>query len=332
MKTMKTILAVSMAMVGGALFFGCSSSDSGSDACGHYYDVSASRAEKCGLRTQGDKARWGQVCSSLMGLNGSGINAEWLNTCANALESADCGTTDISECEEPVGTLKTNDTCYADIQCESGACDGTEYEKDGSLSCGTCEKKGSGSSSSSVKKVGEACVEISGTTTRTYQCVKGAYCLVDGTSATCKAQLKNGKACSTSNECESGRCHDSKCTARAKAGDACESSSECDVALGCEDGECTKYTYGDPGDECDVDAKLCKEGFCAFDLTASSGKGKCPTILEDGKSCDSKDTTEQCKTYSRCINGECTFPYASLECKENGASTNSTDDTGASGK
>lgn len=330
---MKTIFVAMAAAIGGALFFGCSSSDGGADSCGHFYDVSAARAERCGFQPAGEKARWVQVCSASMTLSGSGLSATWLDACASATEAADCDTKDISECEEPAGTLAENDSCVLGSQCESGDCNSVKFEDDGTLTCGTCEKKkDSADASSSVKEIGDTCIELSGTTSRTFECAEGAYCDIE--TQKCVAQLKDGKYCASSAACKSGRCAEGKCTARAEAGEACDLSSECASGLGCEDGECAKYTYGDPGDDCDYDTKRCKKGYCSIGLSSSSGKGSCPAILEDGKACDDKDSSSQCETYSRCINGECKFVYGgSLECQEPGSSkksSSSTDDTGTS--
>ena len=44
----------------------------------------------------------------------------------------------------------------------------------------------------------------------TNQCVAGAYC--DANSGTCKTQIANGSACSTSQECASGNCNNGKCS------------------------------------------------------------------------------------------------------------------------
>ncbi len=338
---MKLQIAALIGIFGALSFGGCSSKSSGSaDICARAYDVMASRAEQCGSRPPGDKDRYLATCQAQLDLPGSGVTAEWADTCFSAQEKADCGSSDVPECEEQKGDVADGEACSSDIQCASGDCNNVDFADDGTITCGTCDKSKSSSSSSAsptVKEEGETCLVVSETSTKYEDCAEGLYCDTLDTKE-CKALIANGKACESPSSCESGRCSKGKCADKGDVGDSCEIASggysyDCRSGLGCDpdSSKCAAKTYADPGEDCDGILVDCLKGYCDSTSTLDPKTetyvttGTCSKVLKDGASCDSSNISSQtCDDYARCVGGKCRL-LDSLVCVDGAGS--GTDDT-----
>lgn len=341
---MKRQVFVMLGVLGAFSFAGCSSSsDSNSDICSRAYDATAEYLKRCGGNPPGDKARYLTTCQAQLNLPGISITSEWADKCFSAQAAAECGT-DVSECEDPVGTLEDDAACSSDLQCAGGDCSGTDLDKDGTLTCGTCKKakKSDSTEPSDTKKEDEECLVQEGTTSSYKPCEKGLYCdILD--SKTCQPLLANGKACSSSIACKSGRCSEGKCASVGEEGDTCggngiSSGGECGPGLGCDPKKlkCVARKYADEGEDCDNSLTFCTKGSCngTSELDPETNQyvttGTCPKVLKDGASCDTEDRSETCDDYASCLNGKCVL-RDSFACVEDTSSKSSDSDTNTSG-
>src|SRR5262249_46342712 len=107
--------------------------------------------------------------------------------------------------------------------------------------------------------------------TASKRCKTGLYC--DFTTTLCAQQKAAGTACTVTQECVSG--------------------------LLCDQGSktCVKETYAPAGQPCGGGGS-CEVGACPM-------TGGCPTIIADGKPCDTNNKAESCDLFSSCVQGVC---------------------------
>src|SRR5262249_13488341 len=138
-------------------------------------------------------------------------------------------------------------------------------------------------------------------------CVQGTEC--DGTqgSQTCTAITYGGAGAScgsSSKRCNTGTYCDfsaMQCAQQKAAGAACMSTQECAKGLLCDPASmtCGKETFVQAGQPCGGGV-TCEVGSCPM-------TGVCPTIIADGKPCDTSNKAETCDVFSSCDQGVCKF-------------------------
>ncbi len=332
------LLATSLLAV---LVVACSSSSSSGDSCGAFFDSTTAYTQACSSSSSGktkDKARFLQTCQLSLAAPGTSLTPAAVDACAAAYRSAaaSCTSADVEKaCSTAPGALADGAACGGSEQCAStyckkesssssttetgcgkcaatvalgAACDaakdrcvrGSSCKTTGTSTTGTC------TASTSATKVpeGGACVSETGSFS---SCDAGLRC--DFPTKKCAKLVASGEACLATSDCQKGlACVGNRCGAKVAVGGTCATSSDCVNGAACDaTKKCAAYTFGAPGDACDLGTKQCAKGSCTGVTVGTSGvtPGKCPTIIADGQPCDTKSETARCDEYASCIGGKC---------------------------
>lgn len=273
-----------------------------------------------------DEARMKALCLSGLTLNGTGLTAQHLGPCGNALKDLSCDAPvgETEACRPPPGKFAPGAACWEDEQCSTTHCKGASGSTCGvctarlavGSTCGPQDECAVGASCLSGKCVAEVksaagggCDEL-----KNESCQAGLYC--DSTARTCKPYVTEGGACSAELRCARElRCDSTsnKCVKQVLAaeGQACGADAvRCQTGLGCDPttSKCVKVTMVAPGGDCSGTFTRCTEGRCI------EGTNKCPMVVADGGACTEDSSTEICAFGADCIDGKCLLP-AQVVCK-----------------
>ncbi|MBX3224089.1 MAG: hypothetical protein KF795_26475 [Labilithrix sp.] len=211
---------------------------------------------------ESDRSSFVAFCVARGKRAGSGYDAAFLKSCAQAMKAAPCGdNTDIVvACWEPKGELARGARCATDDQCADGYCRLPKGASEGS-SCGACDTPiwdGEPCGAQGTKcPAGEVCwgyyagcvplrslersssCNYSDGSSRSFSCGPARFCTPDGSCAPMTV-AKIGQSCADyeSTTCEDGAdCENGTCRSGAKLGESCDDRPcrdwlRCDAATG----------------------------------------------------------------------------------------------------
>jgi hypothetical protein len=318
---------------------GCTSTTaSNEEACDKYFNAAFS--DRCSSGSVSSErrgqiqTRFRDVCKKGLAAPGTGLTADYLDKCGNALAAQSCGANETpKECAVPVGTLADGSACSDSSQCKTSYCkksstsSGDAGSSTQTADCGMCaatvpeggdcsnggrcvtdtsckssESPGGGGTSICAKDVendiGGACDFAS------QRCKSNLTC--DLETQKCVALGAAGAECFTSSDCQQPDlgCAAKVCKARVGEGAACTSTGECQTQLGCNPATktCGKSPTAKSGAPCDS-FTVCDTGRCNADM--ETGKGTCPTLIPDGQACTADSRTAVCDEFAECTDGIC---------------------------
>jgi hypothetical protein len=281
------------------------------------------------------RARFIGLCENELALPGQAIAAGQLDACASAFGAGSCRATATTSqaCAFGHGALADGAACQTDTQCQSGICKNASP-------CGMCAPaipvgQACGGNTGGTCAQGSAC-QFSAQSAPGGQCVmvsygnEGASC--DGSAARCSGSLYcdlsthkctapggAGSACQASEACTGQLvCTGApkSCQVRQPVGSPCQGRDECGPGLVCPGftHQCSQMTWVSAGQPCS-DTALCAVGPCPAGASGPGGApvgAACPTVIADGKPCNTRDLTTTCDAFASCQNGICTLPGSAV--------------------
>ena len=306
-------------------------------ACDDYFD--ATNGTRCGGTPKPDdfvahaRDQFRKTCTNIAALPGQSWNAQWLESCAKALQAMDCRLAGLpNECVQPPGSLPGGAPCSFDGQCASGTCNtavrpvGQGDAGQVAFGCGSCaaplDVGQPCNTTDNARCVSPGSTCIGGVCVATtpadegqpcspessLQCEDGLQC---GPDQTCIPVHTPSETCSDASQCASGfSCVGGVCEAPVQVGDPCSGRDEdCGPGLSCVSGpegpySCQRITWARPGEPCGSGNTQCLVGYC------DSSSGTCSPVLPDGADCVDSTGNATCDVDEQCTGGTCQAPYA----------------------
>ena len=214
-----------------------------------------------------------------------------LTACADAMGTMTCeelyGGARDTACPKVPGTLGEGESCFSDLQCESGFCDR-------SGECGMCAPS---------LALGDNCEVANNGCPDDMECY--APTLADPT--TCTATAGENEACSTTTVCRGNLfCDEGTCVQPGGDGDSCTAvNGACNglLGLGCSSGTCQQLgAFADVGQPCGIQGSSYIP--CLGTSYCDSTTQKCVAKAGDGEPCETA-ASNTCLYYASCQNDVC---------------------------